>query len=88
MPPELLSQAACQDIIAQYGQSFRDVIQFENIPNSPESHQMFNQMLTNIRKRHQASIAKLCKLHISVVKKTRFVLTLINLCIDNAMNFK
>ena len=55
MPPELLNQPACQEILAQYGQSFKDVLSFENIPNNPESHEIFNQMLTNIRKRHQVS---------------------------------
>merc|ERR1719410_3151234 len=56
LPEELLSQPACQEILAQYGQSFKDVLSFENIPNNPESHEMFNQMLTNIRQRHQDTI--------------------------------
>jgi pyruvate dehydrogenase kinase 2/3/4 len=59
LPPELLNQPACQEILAQYGQSFKDVVSFENIPNDPESHEMFNQMLTNIRKRHQDTIPKM-----------------------------
>jgi len=61
LPQELLSQSACQDIIAQYGQSFREVTQFENVPNNPESHEMFNEMLTNIRKRHQDTIPRMAE---------------------------
>ena len=58
LPAELLNQPACQEILAQYGQSFKDVLSFENIPNNPESHEMFNQMLTNIRQRHQVSLVR------------------------------
>jgi len=61
LPPELLNQPACQDIIAHYGQSFREVIYFENIPNNPESHELFNQMLTEIRKRHQDTIPRMAE---------------------------
>ena len=60
LPAELLNQPACQEILAQYGQSFKDVLSFENIPNNPESHEIFNQMLTNIRQRHQASKIMFC----------------------------
>jgi pyruvate dehydrogenase kinase 2/3/4 len=59
LPQELLSQQPCQDIIANYGQSFKDVVQFENIPNTPESHELFNNLLSAIRQRHQDTIPRM-----------------------------
>ena len=56
LPEELLSQPACQEIIAQYGQSFQDILAFENSPNNSETHAQFNETITNIRHRHQVCL--------------------------------
>ena len=53
LPSALHDQPACQEIIAQYGQSFQDILQFENSSNTPETHKEFNDVITNIRLRHQ-----------------------------------
>lgn len=53
LPEELLAQPTCMEIINEYGQTFHEILQFENVENNSENHEKFNQVLTEIRKRHQ-----------------------------------
>jgi len=59
LPAALHAQPACQEIIAQYGHSFQDILQFENSSNTPEAHQEFNEVITNIRLRHQDTVPRM-----------------------------
>jgi len=61
LPAELLAQPACQEIVRQYSTSFIEVLEFENVPNSPSTHDMFNQLLTNIRHRHQDTVPRMAE---------------------------
>jgi len=61
LPEELLSQPACQEIIAQYGKSFQDILAFENSPNNPETHALFNETITNVRHRHQDTVPRMAE---------------------------
>merc|ERR1712096_311581 len=56
LPTELLKQPACQGILRQYSESFREVLGFENSENSDKTHEEFNKLLTNLRQRHQDTV--------------------------------
>jgi len=56
LPPGLLAQPACQDILRQYSQSFSEVLQFENSANNATTHEEFNKLLSEIRHRHQDTV--------------------------------
>ena len=55
LPSELLAQPACQQIIHQYSNSFKEVLQFENQSTSQEIYLAFNNMLGNFLQRHQVN---------------------------------
>jgi len=59
LPDELHAQKPCQEIINQYGQSFKEMLSFENSPNTPEVHTTFNEVITNIRLRHQDTVPRM-----------------------------
>merc|ERR1719228_983340 len=65
LPPELLAQPACMDILHQYSQSFAEVLKFESAESNAETHEEFNKLLTDIRHRHQDTVVHMADaLHI------------------------
>jgi len=52
LPPELLSQRECADILDDYLRSFGDMIVFQNASGSSQDFERFNSSLNVIRKRH------------------------------------
>jgi len=61
LPSELLAQPACQQIIHQYSNSFKEVLQFENQPTSQEIYLAFNNMLGNFLQRHQDTVSNMAE---------------------------
>ena len=51
----LSSEPAVKEILSQYGQSFKEMLQFENAENDPETHLKFTETITNIKQRHQVN---------------------------------
>ena len=68
LPEDLHAQPECQDIISDYGKSFQEMLQFENSENIPESHAKFNEVLFNIRRRHQVIFDALISLSLSFIQ--------------------
>jgi len=65
LPPELLAQPACMDILHQYSQSFAEVLKFESAESNAETHEEFNKLLSSIRHRHQDTVVHMADaLHI------------------------
>jgi len=61
LPSELLAQPACQQIIHQYSNSFKEVLQFENQSTSQEIYLAFNNMLGNFLQRHQDTVSNMAE---------------------------
>ena len=55
LPDVLSSEPAVKEILSQYGQSFKEMLQFENAENDPETHLKFTETITNIKQRHQVN---------------------------------
>jgi len=61
LPQDLLSQPACEEILNQYSQSFREVLVFENMENNAESHGLLNKFLTELKVRHQDTVPRMAE---------------------------
>ena len=81
LPDELLAQPACREVISQYGQSFRELLQFEKAQNNADTWAKFLDVITNIRMRHQVKwdLDKSLDCYVVLCCTNRFVtLTLID----------
>jgi len=59
LPAELSSEPAVKEILSQYGQSFKDILQFENAVNDQETYLKFTESITNIKQRHQDTVPRM-----------------------------
>ena len=59
LPPELSAEPAVKEILSQYGQSFKEILQFETAKNDSDTHVLFTEAITNIKLRHQVGAAVL-----------------------------
>jgi len=59
LPDVLSSEPAVKEILSQYGQSFKEMLQFENAENDPETHLRFTETITNIKQRHQDTVPRM-----------------------------
>jgi len=52
LPDALKKNSHCKMIQEQFALSFKEILEYENLPNEPETHNAFNETLSEIRKRH------------------------------------
>ena len=70
----LSSEPAVKEILSQYGQSFKEMLQFENAENDPETHLKFTETITNIKQRHQVnnSLVQCLMLNLKLIMNIAF----------------
>jgi len=61
LPDELKENKHCKMIQEEFAMSFKEIVEFENLPNDPETHAAFNETLFRIRQRHIDTVPKMAE---------------------------
>lgn len=61
LPSTLMHQRECSDIYQDYIRSFREAIEYEKMPNLPDTHVRFTETLSHIRRRHVDTVPQMAQ---------------------------
>jgi len=66
LPKDLKDNANCRTIQSQFATSFKEIIQFENLPNESDTIDNFNKTLSQIRNRHVDTVTLMAEAVLSM----------------------
>lgn len=69
LPATLMEQRECMEIYQDYIRSFREIIAFERLTNTPEIHSKFTESLQSIRRRHVDTVPNMAQ---AVLRMNKF----------------